>query len=314
MIRTIAWRVAITIPLLAVVSVLTFLIGKVNPGNPIKSALGQQLSAGQIRQIEAAYGLNLPLPEQYWHWLTGLFTQDGGISIVQSEGVFHILWPAFINTMILAAAAIVVSLVFGVAIGTIAGLNHRRFLDRFVMAFVQVGSNLSVYWFGLVLIWIFAIQWRFLPASGETNTGDGSLGDVLMHLVLPGFSAAITSMLILARFARAGVIESMTSDYVRMYRSQGLGRWQIVRRHVARNVAPIILNTTGLEIGSLLSGVVFVESVFDWPGLGSQLVSAIGGHDYPVVQGGVLLVTVTFVLVNLASDIVQDLLNPRLRR
>ena len=316
MLRTITWRLLTTIPLLFVVSVLTFVIGKVGKGDPIKNSLSGQLSPAQIKQIRHAYGLDLPLPRQYWHWLTGLFTRDGGTSIVQSQGVFHILWPAYVNTMILAAAAVVISLVLGVLIGTVAGLNHRRFLDRFVMSFVQVGSNLSVYWFGLVLIWIFAIRWRFLPATGKSDAASGSGGvvDVLQHLVLPGFSAAIISMLIIARFARAGVIDALNSDYVRTFRSQGRSRAQVVRRHVARNVAPIILNTTGLEIGALLSGVVFVEAVFNWPGLGSQLVNAIGGHDYPLVQGGVLLVTVTFVLVNLGTDVVQDLLNPRLRK
>lgn len=313
MIRRVLFRAASTIPILFVISLLTFLIGKLTPGDPIRDALQSQgISPQQIQKIREAYGLELPLPAQYWHWLSGLFTHEGGMSILQSQPVFQVLWPAFENTMILAAAAIIIFLVVGVAVGTIAGLNHNRFVDRLVMSFVQVGSNLSVYWFGLVLVWLFALEWRILPAAGMTSVGGGFF-DLTAHLVLPGFSAAIISTLIIARFVRVGVVETLSSDYVRTFRSQGLSSWQIFRRHVARNVAPIVLNTTGLEVGALLSGVVFVEFVFDWPGIGTQLSNAIEGHDYPVIQGGVILVATTFVVVNLITDIVQDLLNPRLR-
>lgn len=313
MIRRVLFRAASTIPILFVISLLTFLIGKLTPGDPIRDALQSQgISPQQIQKIREAYGLELPLPAQYWHWLSGLFTHEGGMSILQSQPVFQVLWPAFENTMILAAAAIIIFLVVGVAVGTIAGLNHNRFVDRLVMSFVQVGSNLSVYWFGLVLVWLFALEWRILPAAGMTSVGGGFF-DLIAHLVLPGFSAAIISTLIIARFVRVGVVETLSSDYVRTFRSQGLSSWQIFRRHVARNVAPIVLNTTGLEVGALLSGVVFVEFVFDWPGIGTQLSNAIEGHDYPVIQGGVILVATTFVVVNLITDIVQDLLNPRLR-
>lgn len=313
MIRRIALRIAAAIPILFVISLLTFLIGKLTPGDPIQDALqAQGMSPQQIATVRAAYGLTLPLPEQYTHWLASLFTQGGGQSIMLGEPVFSVLWPAFLNTLLLAAAALVFFLVVGVAIGVVAGLNHGRLADRLLMLLVQLGSNLSVYWFGLVLIWLFALEWRVLPASGENSVGGGA-GTTLEHLILPGFSAAIISTLIIARLVRAGVIEAMDSDYVRTYRSQGLSRWQIIRRHVARNVAPIIVATTGLEVGALLSGVVFVEAVFDWPGIGTQIANAIQGHDYPVIQGGVVLVAATFVIVNLATDVIHDLLNPRLR-
>ena len=313
MTRRIALRIASLVPVLFVISLLTFAIGKLTPGDPVQDALaGQGLTPQQIAAVRAAYGLALPLPEQYGHWVASLFPSGGGQSILLGQSVFSVLAPAFVNTLILAAAALAFFLVVGVAIGVVAGLNHRRFVDRLLMLFVQLGSNLSVYWFGLVLIWLFALKWRILPATGETSTGGGT-GSLFAHLVLPGFSAAIISTLIIARLVRAGVIEAMDSDYVRTYRSQGLPPLTIIRRHVARNVAPVIVATTGLETGALLSGVVFVEAVFDWPGIGTQLANAIQGHDYPVIQGGVILVATTFVVVNLVTDIIHDLLNPRLR-
>lgn len=311
--KRILLRIISLVPILFVISLLTFAVGKLTPGDPVQDELQSQgATAQQIQTIRDAYGLNLPVVEQYWHWLTSLFTHEGGMSILQGEPVFQVLLPAFKNTLILALGALVLFLVLGVAIGTVAGLNHNRFIDRLLMAFVQFGGNLSVYWFGLVLIWAFALELRVLPAAGMNSLG-GGFGGLLMHLLLPAFSAAIISMLIVARFVRAGVVEAMNSDYVRTFRSQGLSSGKIICRHVARNVAPIVVNTTGLEIGALLSGAVFVEFVYSWPGIGTQLSNAIQGHDYPVIQGGVILVATTFVIVNLVTDIIQDLLNPRLR-
>ncbi|MET0451544.1 MAG: ABC transporter permease [Mycobacterium sp.] len=311
--RRIAGRVLLLPPILLVISILVFLIGKASPGDPIKATLHGTVSAEAIADLQEAYGLNRPLVQQYLSWLAGVF-DGGGRSIIRGTPVFDGLGTAFANTLILTFAAVVVSVVFGVLIGTVAALNHNRFVDRAIMLLVQIGANLSVYWFGLILIWLFALKWKILPATGMRDfTGDGGPTDLIRHLILPASSAALVSMLILARFARAGVIESLESDYVRTLRSQGAPAWRIIGKHVGRNVAPIIVTTTGLEIGTLLSGAVFVEFVFSWPGVGTELMNAIGAHDYPVIQGGVLLVTVIFVVTNLVTDITADLLNPRLR-
>ncbi|GAC70479.1 ABC transporter permease [Gordonia soli] len=304
-------RVLLLVPVLFVISILVFLLGKASPGDPIKASLHGVLSPDAIADLQQAYGLDDGVVTQYLTWVSSLFTSGGGRSILNGSRVFDTLGTAFANTLVLTAAAVVVSLVFGVAIGTIAALNHNRFVDRAIMLLVQVGSNLSVYWFGLILIWLFALQWKVLPATGMRDTADG--GGLLSHLILPAISAALISMLILARFARAGVIESLESDYIRTLRSQGLPRWRILTKHVGRNVAPLIITTTGLEIGTLLSGAVFVEFVFSWPGVGTDLMNAISAHDYPVIQGGVMLVTVVFVVVNLVTDVIGDLLDPRLR-
>ncbi|MFW0785679.1 ABC transporter permease [Gordonia sp. CPCC 206044] len=307
-------RVLLLVPVLFVISILVFLLGKASPGDPIKASLHGVLSPDAVADLQQAYGLNDGLVAQYLDWVSSLFTAGGGRSIINGSNVFDTLGTAFVNTLILTAAAVFVSVVFGVLIGTVAALNHNRFVDRAIMLLVQIGSNLSVYWFGLILIWLFALQWKVLPATGMRDlAGDGGAADLVHHLILPAFSAALISMLILARFARAGVIESLESDYIRTVRSQGLPQWRILTKHVGRNVAPIIVTTTGLEIGTLLSGAVFVEFVFSWPGVGTDLMNAISAHDYPVIQGGVMLVTVVFVLVNLVTDVIADLLDPRLR-
>ncbi|GAB2843021.1 ABC transporter permease [Actinocorallia aurea] len=314
MARRILWRLAGLVPMLFVISLLVFFIAKAGPADPIRGALSQKMSPEQIEQIREAYGLNRPAWAQYFGWLKDLVTDGGGISLSVRSPVSELVYPAFGNTLILGAASTLLTVVLGVAIGFVSGLRHGRLTDRIAMLFVQIGSNLPIYWFGLIIIWLTAVRWRWLPAGGMHDLrGDGGFGDLLLHLVAPAFAASLVSMLIIARFVRAAVIESEQSDYIRTYRSQGFGRGAILGKHIGRNVLPPIVNTTGLTVGSVITGVVFVETIFSWPGIGSVLLNAIAGSDYPVIQSGILLVAVTFVLVNLVTDVALDLLNPRLR-
>jgi len=314
MVRRILSRLAGLAPLLFVISLLVFFIAQAGPADPVKDVLSQRMSAEQIEQIRAAYGLDRPAWEQYLTWLKDIVTDGGGLSFSARSPVSGIVFPAFVNTLILGAAATVLSVVLGVAIGFVSGIRHGRAADRVVMLLVQIGSNLPVYWFGLVVIWLTAVRWKWLPPGGMHDLrGDGGFGDLLLHLIAPAVAASLVSMLIIARFVRAAVIESEQSDYVRTYRSQGFGRAAILGKHIGRNILSPIVNTTGLTVGSVITGVVFVETIFSWPGIGTVLLNAIGGSDYPVIQSGILLVAATFVVVNLITDVLLDLLDPRLR-
>ncbi len=312
--RHILRRLLTMVPVLLVVSVLTFLIGRLAPGDPIEAQFARDHTPEQIAAIRASYGLDLPWWQQYLKWVRELFTAGGGMSIAQHRPVFEILGPNFVNTLILTAAGVLVCAVFGVLIGVLAGIGHRRPLDRLTMLLVQVGGNLSVYWFGLVLIWIFSLRLGWLPTSGMYSRNGGGLGDLLAHLVLPGVSAGLISMLVLARFARLGIIQESSSDHVRTFTSQGVPRRILLGKHIARNVLPTVVNIIGLEIATLITGVFFVEHVFNWPGIGTQLVNAVLGKDYALIQGGVVLVALCYLVVNLLTDIAVDALNPRLRR
>ncbi|MEV8517324.1 ABC transporter permease [Dactylosporangium sp. NPDC051484] len=314
MARRILWRLANLVPLLFVISLLVFFISKAGPADPVKNVLSEKMSPEQIEQIRQAYGLDQPAWKQYLLWLRDMFAHGGGISLSVRSPVSGIVFPAFLNTLILGAATTVVAVALGVLIGFVSGIRHGRLIDRAAMLLVQIGSNLPIYWFGLIVIWLTAVQWNWLPPGGMHDLrGDGGFGDLLLHLIAPAFAASLVSMLIIARFVRAAVIESAGSDYIRTYRSQGFGRAAILGKHIGRNILPPIVNTTGLTIGSVITGVVFVETIFSWPGLGSVLLNAIAGSDYPVIQSGILLVAVTFVVVNLITDVLLDLLNPRLR-
>lgn len=314
MTRTILYRFLQAVPVFVVISVLVFLSVRLAPGDPITNALHGQVSQESIDAIRAEYGLDQPLFVQYVLWIKHLLAGTWGHSITLRVPVVDVIGRAFVNTLILTGAAVGICVVFGVMIGMFSGLKQGTLADRAIMLIIQIAHNLPVFWLGLVLIWIFGVQLRWLPVSGMYNArGDQGLGDLLRHLLLPALSAAVISMLVLARLVRSTVIDIMNADYIRTYRSQGFSQAAILRRHVGRNLLSPVINMTGLQIGYLLSGVIFVENVFAWPGLGTQLYNAAAGRDYPMIQAGVMLVTGCFLFVNLATDILLDLLNPRLR-
>ncbi|KAF1067398.1 ABC transporter permease [Variovorax paradoxus] len=312
--RAVAGRFLQAVPVFLVVSVLVFFISHLGGDDPISNALGGILPQEQIDAIRREYGLDRPVHVQYLLWLRHLLAGDWGLSLTLRVPVFDVLGPAFVNTLVLTAGAVAICLVFGVLVGVVAGLRRGSWIDTLAMLAIQVGHNLPVFWSGLLLIWVFAVQLDWLPASGMYDMrGDQDFADLLRHLLLPAFSAAIVSMLILAQLVRAATIEIAGSDYVRTFRSQGFPRARIWRRHLGRNLLPPVVNITGLQIGYLLSGVIFVENVFAWPGIGTHLYNAAAGKDYPMTQAGVMLITGCYLVVNLATDVLLDLLNPRLR-
>lgn len=313
MTRTFVSRLLQLVPLLFVISVLVFLISQMIPGDPVSNALRLQISGKALEDIKATYGLQKPVLTQYFDWLRGFLSGDWGQSIVLKTSVYGVLSKAFVNTLILTGSAVVICLVFGVLVGLVSGLRAGSAVDRVTMAIIQIGNNLPIFWFGLFLIWVFGVNLKWFPIAGMYNArGDRGLLDLLHHLVLPSLAAAIISMLILARLVRSNVIDIMNTDYIRTFRSQGFSRAHIIRRHVGRNLAAPVVNMTGLQIGYLLSGVIFVENVFNWPGVGTQIYNAVAGQDYPMIQASVMLITICFVLVNLFTDLIVDWLNPRL--
>lgn len=312
MIRIVLLRLAQAVPLLFLISLLVFLIAKLVPGDPIANALAGQLSSEAIEQIRHVYGLDKPAAVQYLLWLKNLFSGDWGTSLTLRAPVIEVLSSAFANTAILTGAAVLLCLIPGVAVGVTCGLWQGTRRDRLVMLLVQLGHNIPIFWLAVFFIWLFAVKLRWFPVSGMYDMrGDRGLGDLLHHLFLPALSTALISMLILARQVRHSVIDIMNADYIRTYRALGYPTALLLWRHLGRNLLAPIVSITGLQIGYLLSGVIFVEKIFAWPGIGTQLYNAAAGQDYPTIQTGVMLIAVCFLAVNLLSDILQDWLDPR---
>lgn len=312
MTRLLLLRLAQTVPLLFLISLLVFLIAKLVPGDPIANALAGQLSTEAIEQIRHVYGLDKPAAVQYLLWVKNLFSGDWGMSLTMRTPVADVLGGAFANTVILTVAAVLLCLIPGVIIGVVCGLWQGTRRDRLVMLVVQLAHNVPIFWLAVFFIWLFAVKLHWFPVSGMYDMrGDRGIADLLHHLFLPALSTALISMLILARQVRNSVIGIMQADYIRTYRALGYSTPRLLWHHLGRNLLAPIISITGLQIGYLLSGVIFIEKIFAWPGIGTQLYNAAAGQDYPTIQTGVMLIAACFLAVNLISDVLQDWLDPR---
>jgi peptide/nickel transport system permease protein len=243
-----------------------------------------------------------------------LLSGDFGVSWVHRQQVIQMILPKFAATGLLALSAALLAYVIGFFAGVFAASRAYSLADRIVMGLTLVLGSTPLYWLGLVLVLIFALDLRWLPATGMMNIVDGGgVIDIAKHLILPTVTSALPSAAIVARVARATMIETLKQNYIRVARAKGIPRRTILRRHALRNAAPPILTVGGMELGYLLGGVVFTEVVFNWPGIGNQLYQSIVGHDIPTVQASVLLIALAFVLINLAVDVINVYVEPRSR-
>jgi len=313
--RPIAGRLASTVLVLLGVSLIVFLLLQLVPGDPARTILGAGATQESVAAVRAELGLDKPLPVQFLEYLQGLVTGDLGRSLTVNQDVATMLLPRFENTLILTGAALLLCLVVGIPLGILAARFQYGLFDRVAMFVTLAGASVPVYWFGLVLIGVFALSLDLLPTSGMYNTRNpGGFPDMLEHLVLPAVAAALVPLAVIARMTRSVFVDVLQQDYIRTLRASGLSETAILWRHGLRNALPPIVNVVGLQIGYLLGGVIFVEVVFGWPGLGQQLYTSITQRDLPVVQAGTLFVALAFVLVNLVADLAVGVLDPRSRR
>lgn len=305
-------RVGSALLVLLGVTVIVFLLLQLVPGDPARAILGQGATEDAVAQLREELGLNASLAAQYTSYLGGLFTGDLGTSISQGMPVVDLLLPKLGNTLILAGAALVIAVGLGVPLGVIAAKHQGGWFDRIAMALSLGGASAPVYWAGLVGVAVFSLNLGWVPTGGMYNArAPGGFGDLLAHLVLPAIVAALVPLAVIARLTRAEVIEALSGDYVTVLRASGISERVLLWKHVLRNALPSLVGIIGLQIGYLLGGVIFVEVVFQWPGLGQQLYTAITANDLPIVQAGVLFVAASFVLLNLISDLLTAILDPR---
>ncbi|WP_200834516.1 ABC transporter permease [Amycolatopsis alkalitolerans] len=308
-------RLIATVLVLIGVSILVFLIMQLVPGDPVRTMLGQAATAQRVAEVRHQLGLDRSLVVQYLDYVGGVLHGDLGQSLTLSQPVSSILFPKLGNTMILTAGSLVICLAIGIPLGILAGTRQYSVLDRGSMFVALAGASVPVYWAGLVIINVFALQLGWFPTSGMHDTRDpGGFGDVLTHLVLPAVAAAVVPTAVVARMARGSMVEALHGEHVRMLRASGVPERLVIWKHTLRNVLPPVVNIVGLQIGYLLGGVIFVEVVFNWPGLGGQLYTSITSGDMPMIQAGVLFIALVFVVVNLVTDIAVALLDPRTRK
>ena len=307
-------RILTVIPVLLGVSIFVFLLMHLAPGDVTSTMLGPMASPEAREAMREYLGLDQPLPVQYGTWLGHLLSGDFGTSWVHRRSVAEIIFPKFMATAVLALTSALIAYVIGFFSGLFAASRSYSLSDRIVMGFVLVLGSTPLYWLGLILVLVFALNLRWLPATGMTKIVDGGgVIDVLAHLILPSIASALPSAAIVARVTRATMLETLKQNYIRAARAKGVSHRVILRKHALRNAAPPILTVGGMELGYLLGGVVFTEVVFNWPGIGNQLYQSIVGHDIPVVQGAVLLIAFAFVVINLLVDVINTYIEPRTR-
>ena len=298
-------RVLLLVPMLFGVSLVTFIMIHLVPGDPVATLMGTNVNgAAGLQQARHELGLDLPLPVQYARYVGDALHGDLGTSIRSGRPVLSEIGDRLPATLALTLAAMAVAIVLGVGIGTLAAATRSRVLAGSVMLVSILGISLPTFWLGLLLIDVFALNLRWFPV----------LGDSTLHtLILPAITLGLPAAAVLARVTRAGLVEVLRRDYIRTARAKGLRRRRVVLRHALRNGLIVVLTIAGLQFGGLLAGSIIVESVFSRPGLGSLVVNAILGSDYPVIQGVVLVFAVIYVVINAALDILYGIVNPLIR-
>ena len=332
MLRFVVRRLLLLIPILLGLSILVFLWVRNLPGGPAQALLGERATQETVAQIERQYGLDQPLPVQYWRYLKNTARGEFGESTRTRRPVTTEFRERLPATIELAVAAGLFALIFGVPLGFIAAKRYQGVLDHASLVVSLVGISTPIFFLALILKYVFAVKLGWLPSVGRisvlielehpTNfyTIDAILAgdweafvDVIKHLILPAIALGSIPLAIISRITRASVLDVQNEDYVRTARAKGLPPMSVDYHHVLRNAMLPISTIIGLQVGLLLSGAVLTETVFAFPGIGSWLVEAIKSRDYAVIQGGVLFVAVIVVFVNLIVDISYGLLNPRIR-
>jgi len=331
MIRYLTQRLAMMIPTLLGISVAVFLMIQLVPGDPAQVILGERATPESLKLLRQELGLDQPVYVQLGRYLGGLLTGDLGRSIKSHTAVSDDLLARFPATFELTVVSMLFACAIGVSIGALSAVRRGTVLDATGMTASLAGVSMPIFWLGLVMIMTFAVDFGLFPVSGRTSAftyiptvtglllvdsliaGDiAAFGDVLHHLVLPGITLGTVPAAVIVRMTRSSVLEVIQEDYIRTAWAKGLSERIVIVRHALRNASIPVVTVVSLQFGYLLGGAVITETIFAWPGVGRWLLLAVHARDFPVIQGGVLVVAVTFVMINLMADIVYAWLDPRI--
>ncbi|MCE7026905.1 ABC transporter permease [Jiella avicenniae] len=314
MTATIAKRLLAAIPVLFGLSIIVFLMIALIPGDPATAILGSYATPENVARLNASLGLDKSLPQQYLAWISGVLSGDFGRSYALNRPVIDIVLERFSATLLLAGASLLLATVFGLLAGIVSAVRQFGFADKAITLAVLVGISVPSFWLGLLLILFFAVKIKLFPASGMVAIyGGGGPLDILHHLVLPAITLALVATGVIARLTRTAMLEVLRQDYIRTARAKGLTERRVIFRHAFMAALVSVIPVIGIQAGFVLGGAVYVETVFQWPGIGAMLVNAISQRDILLVQGGVLVVAASYVLFNLLADVCQTLLDPRLK-
>jgi len=300
------------VAILAVMSVLIFIITQVMPGNVAHVLAGQFASPDTVAAIAKKLGLDAPYYVQYWRWASGLLVGDLGWSLVMDRPVAPIVAEAFLNSAILAAIAFVLVAVCGIFLGVIAAVRENRPVDYAVSLFSYVGISVPEFFWGIVAVILFARYLNWLPSGGAGDLSQGLLSWA-SHLVLPSLTLTLALLAHVSRLTRSSMLETLRSQYVRQARAKGVPENVVIRRHALRNALLPTITVLAIDVGWLIGNIVVVEAVFSYPGIGRLLLFAIERHDLPLIQASILLIAAVYCVANLIADLLYAYFNPKIR-
>ncbi|ABG19978.1 dipeptide ABC transporter permease DppB [Yersinia pestis subsp. microtus bv. Caucasica] len=336
MLQFILRRLGLVIPTFIGITLLTFAFVHMIPGDPVTIMAGERgISAERHAQVMAEMGLDKPLYQQYFRYVNGVLHGDLGISLKSRIAVWDEFVPRFKATLELGICAMLFAIAVGIPVGVLAAVKRGSIFDHTAVGISLTGYSMPIFWWGIMLIMLVSVQWDLTPVSGRVSDTvflDDSLPltgfmlidtliwgepddfkDAVMHMILPAIVLGTIPLAVIVRMTRSSMLEVLGEDYIRTARAKGLSRMRVIVVHALRNALLPVITVIGLQVGTMLAGAILTETIFSWPGLGRWLMDALQRRDYPVVQGGVLLVAIMIILVNLLVDVLYGVVNPRIR-
>ncbi|WBS05765.1 ABC transporter permease [Pseudoduganella sp. SL102] len=313
MLRYLGTRLLGMAVVMLIVATLVFLITRLAPGDPAAMMLGEQASAADVARLSAQYGLDRPLPEQFGRWLMEVARGNLGHSIFLQIPVGEALLARVEPTLLLALLGVTLACAIGIPCGVLSAVWHGRLVDQAVTGVAMLGASMPSFWFGMLLMQLFAVELGWFPVAGYGNPEAPLFFEKLRHLVLPAVVLGVLNSSLIIRFTRASMLDVLSDDYVRTARAKGLPEVQTIVRHALRNALVPVVTVIGLTAALMIGGAAVTETVFGLPGIGSLVVSAVLRRDYPVIQGALLVIAATYVLINLGIDLLYMAIDPRIR-
>jgi peptide/nickel transport system permease protein len=298
-------RLLLVLPVIWAVVTLVFLLIHIVPGDPVRNALGENATQEQVNELKHRLGLDLPLTKQYLNYWRGVLSGDLGVSLLNPQDqVLEKIVLRYPATIELALAGLAVAVLIAIPLGVTAGTNQGKLLDNIASVIALLGISTPGFVLGPLMIYLFAIKLDLLPVSGRYG---------IEYLILPAVTLGAALAAILTRMVRSSVIEELNEDYVRTARAKGLSERQVIYKHVLKNGLIPVVTVIGLQFGVLLAGAIITEMIFSWPGLGRLTIDSINSRDYPMVQGCILMIALTYIIANILTDFAYRLLDPRIK-
>ncbi|WP_040193800.1 ABC transporter permease [Clostridium culturomicium] len=306
-------RVIQIIPVILLVSILSFLIIHSAPGDPINMYIKPDMTQYEIEELREEMGLNGSVISQYALWLGNIVKGDWGYSLINNRPVLDLILAKLPSTILLMASSLMISFLISIPLGLISGFHENKSIDRVISFCSYIGVSIPTFWFAILLIVIFTLQLGWLPSVGMRTTGVSTFTDLIKHLIMPSVALSVGNTAVFTRYIRANTIKQLHEEYVITAQSKGASNSYILKKHVLKNCLLPIITLMGMNLASLVTGSFIIESIFGWPGMGTLGMSAINSRDYPMIMGFTMLSCIILILGNLIADILYGFVDPRIK-